>query len=122
MNIIDASLRDTKTKGEIKSLRSVDKVPAILYGGKEENQKISISKKILKSLLESENFLSNIVKLKLNGKEQQVIPREVVYDTISDEPIHLDFMRVMAGTKIILEIPVKFINNDKSPGLKRGGV
>ena len=108
MNIIDASLRDTKTKGEIKSLRSVDKVPAILYGGKEENQKISISKKI--------------VKLKLNGKEQQVIPREVVYDTISDEPIHLDFMRVMAGTKIILEIPVKFINSDKSPGLKRGGV
>ena len=122
MNLIEAYIRDTKTKGEVNSLRSSEKVPGILYGGTEKNEKISIPKKILKSLLEKENFLSNIIKLKINGQEQSVIPRDIVYDTITDEPIHLDFMRVVKGSKIVLEIPVKFINNEKSPGLKRGGV
>ena len=60
--------------------------------------------------------------LKIDGKDQNVIPREVKYDIITDEPIHLDFLRIAEGTKVILEIPVKFINNEKSPGLKRGGV
>ena len=122
MNLIEAYIRNTKTKGEVNSLRSSEKVPGILYGGAEKNEKISISKKILKALLEKENFLSNIIKLKIDGKEQSVIPRDIVYDTITDEPIHLDFMRVVKGSKIVIEIPVKFINNEKSPGLKRGGV
>ena len=58
----------------------------------------------------------------MNGNSQNVLPREIKWDPISDEPIHLDFLRIVKGAKIILEIPVKFINNEKSPGLKRGGV
>ena len=73
-------------------------------------------------MIEKENFLSNVLSLKLDGKEQNVLPREVAFDTVSDEPIHIDFVRIVKGSRIILEIPVKFINNDKSPGLKRGGV
>ena len=122
MNSLDASIRDNKTKGQLNSIRNSGDVPAIIYGGKEENQKITVSKKILKSLIEKENFLSNILTLNLNGKTQNVLPREVKYHIISDEPTHVDFLRVLPGVKIKIEVPVNFINHDKSTGLKRGGV
>ena len=122
MNSIEATIRNTKTRGEVNTLRNNGMVPAIIYGGANQNEKISISKKIIKSLLEKENFLSNILSLNLGGENQSVLPKEISYDVVSDEPIHVDFLRIVKGAKVILEIPVKFINNDKSPGLKRGGV
>ncbi len=122
MNSIEATIRNTNTKGDLGALRRKGVVPGIIYGGKDQNQKVSVSKKEVKILLEKENFLSNVLALKLDGKDQKVLPREIKYDIITDEPIHLDFLRIVEGTKIILEIPVKFINNEKSPGLKRGGV
>ena len=119
---IDAITRDNKTKGQLNAIRDGGSIPAIIYGGKEKNEKISISKKLLKLTLEKQNFLSNIITLSLNGKNQNVLPREVVYDVISDDPIHVDFLRVVPGVKIRIEVPVEFINHEKSPGLKRGGV
>ena len=122
MNIIEATIRNTRTKGEVNSLRIKGSIPAIIYGGLEKNQKISLSKKNLKNLIEKQNFLSNIISLNLDGKSENVLPKEIVWDPISDEPIHIDFLRIVKGAVVLLEIPVKFINNDKSPGLKRGGV
>ena len=122
MNSLEASIRNTKSKGEVNSLRQKGDVPAIIYGGTEENQKVSLSKKQIKYLIEQENFLSNIIGLNVDGQSIKVIPREVSYDTLTDDPIHIDFLRIVKGAKIIIEIPVRFINNDKSPGLKRGGV
>ena len=122
MNSIDANIRNTKTKGELSALRDNGNVPAIIYGGEAQNEKISISKKLLKSLIEKENFLSNIVTLNVDGKSQNVLPKEIKYHIISDEPIHVDFLRVVPGLKIKIEVPVQFINHEKSPGLKRGGV
>ena len=122
MNSLDANIRNTKTKGDLSSLRNNGNVPAIIYGGEAQNEKVSISKKLLKSLIEKENFLSSIVTLNVDGKPQNVLPREITYDIISDEPIHVDFLRVVTGVKIRIEVPVQFINHDKSPGLKRGGV
>ena len=122
MNSIQATIRETNTKGQTKSLRKGGQVPAIIYGGKEKNEKIALSKKEVGNLIEKENFLSNVIVITLDGKEQNVLPRDITFDTISDEPIHVDFLRIVKGSTIILEIPVKFINNDKSPGLKRGGV
>ena len=122
MNLIEATIRNTNTKGEINSLRINGNIPAIIYGGSEKNQKVSLSKKVLINLIENENFLSKIISLNLDGKSENVLPKEVTYDPITDEPIHVDFLRIVKGAKVIIEIPVKFINNDKSPGLKRGGV
>jgi len=122
MNTLEANIRDTKTKGELNSLRDNGEVPAIIYGGEAQNEKVSISKKLLKSMLEDTNFLSTILTLNVNGKPQNVLPREVKYHIISDEPIHVDFLRVVPGLKIRIEVPVKFINHEKSPGLKKGGV
>ena len=122
MNTIEATIRNTKTKGDINSLRIKGDIPAIIYGGSEKNQKISLRKKNVKNLIEKENFLSNIISINLDGKSENVLPKELVWDPISDEPIHIDFLRIVKGSTVVLEIPVKFINNDKSPGLKRGGV
>ena len=122
MNTLEANIRSTKTKGELNTLRSQGNVPAVVYGGEDKNQNISVSKKTLINLLERENFLSNIIKLKIDGKDQNVLPRDLKFDILSDEPTHVDFLRIVKGGKVILQIPVKFINSDKSPGLKRGGV
>ena len=122
MNSLDANIRDTKTKGDLSSLRNNGGVPAIIYGGKMQNEKISISKKLLRSLIEKESFLSSIVTINVDGKSQNALPREIKYHVITDEPIHVDFLRVIPGVKIRIEVPVQFINHEKSPGLKRGGV
>ena len=122
MNSLEANIRDNKTKGELNAIRKNGEVPAIVYGGKDENQKVSISKKKLKYLIEKENFLSNIITLNVGGKNLNVLPREVKYHILSDDPTHVDFLRILPGVKIKIEVPVNFINHEKSPGLKRGGV
>ena len=122
MNSLEANIRENTTKGQLNTIRDSGNVPAIIYGGQDQNQKISISRKLLKILIDKENFLSNIITLNINGKPQDVLPREVKYNVISDEPIHVDFLRVLKGVKIKIEVPVHFINHEKSPGLKRGGV
>ena len=122
MNSLQANIRDNKTKGELSAIRNNGSVPAIIYGGKDKSEKISISKKLLKVSIEKENFLSSIISLNIDGKSQNVLPREISYDVLTDEPIHVDFLRVVPGVKIRIEVPVEFINQEKSPGLKRGGV
>ena len=122
MNSLEANIRENSTKGQLNSIRNSGNVPAIIYGGNDQNQKISISKKLLKVLIERENFLSNIITIKIGEKSQNVLPREVKYHILSDEPTHVDFLRVLPGVKIKIEVPVNFINHEKSPGLKRGGV
>ena len=77
---------------------------------------------MIKLLVDKENFLSNILTLNIEGKTQNVLPKDIMFDVVSDEPMHVDFLRVVKGSKIIIEIPVRFINNENSPGLKRGGV
>ncbi len=122
MSTIQATIRETKTKGQVNDLRNKGNVPGIVYGGEQPNEKISITAKELKNLINKENFLSNVISINLDGKEQKVLTRNIAFDTVTDEPIHFDLMRIVKGGKIILEIPVKFINNELSPGLKRGGV
>ena len=122
MNSLKANTRNTKSKGDVRSLRLNGNVPAIIYGGSEQNKKVSVSKKILKSLLDKEGFLSSIITLNIDDKNQNVLPREITYNVISDEPMHIDFLRVVPGVKIRIEVPVQFINHETSPGLKRGGV
>ena len=122
MSTIQATIRNTKTKGQVNLLRQNGQVPGIIYGGENPNEKISLSKKEVTSLINKDNFLSNVISMNIDGNEQKVLPREITFDTVTDEPIHVDFLRIVKGAKIILEIPVRFINHELSPGLKRGGV
>ena len=119
---IKANKREKSSTGYTNKLRLDGFIPAILYGGKVANEKISIAKKDVKNFIQSESFLSTVLEIDLNGKKEKVLPRDVAYHVTTNEPIHLDLMRIVSGTKIVLDIPVKFKNNNDSPGLKRGGV
>jgi large subunit ribosomal protein L25 len=122
MSNLKAIKRDNISSGSNNKLRASGLIPAILYGGKNPNQNISVEKKDVKNIISSDTFLSKVLELDIDGKKEKVIPREVAFHVVSEEPIHIDFMRIVTGKKIILEIPVKFINHPDSPGLKRGGV
>ena len=122
MNNLKAIKRENTSSGSNNKLRSQGLIPAILYGGKEANKNISIEKKDIKNLIHSDTFLSKVLDLEVDGKKEKVIPRDIAFNVVTEEPIHIDFMRIVSGKKIILEIPVKFINHPDSPGLKRGGV
>ena len=122
MSNLKALKRENISSGSNTKLRAKGMIPAILYGGNTPNQNISVNKKDVANIIYSETFLSKVLELDLDGKKEKVIPRDVAFHAISEEPIHIDFMRIVSGKKIILEIPVKFINHPNSPGLKRGGV
>ena len=122
MSNLKAIKRESTSTGSNNKLRSEGLIPAVLYGGKDANQNISIQIKEVKNLINSDTFLSKVLEIDIDGKKEKVIPRDVAYNVVSEEPIHIDFMRIVSGKKIILEIPVKFINHPDSPGLKRGGV
>ena len=122
MNILKATKRSTVTTGQINKLRSDGFIPAVLYGGKKDNLNITLKKLQLQDLIKTETFMSKVFDLEIDGSAEKVLPRDIAYDPISDEPIHIDFIRIVKGSRLVLEIPVKFINSDKSPGLKKGGV
>ena len=122
MNILKATKRTTTSTGQINKLRSDGFIPAILYGGKKNNISISLKKLHLRDIIKTETFMSKVVDLDIDGNLEKVLPKDITYDPVSDEPSHIDFMRIVKGSRLILEVPVKFINHDKSPGLKKGGV
>ena len=115
MNNLKAIKRENTNSNANNKLRAKGYIPAILYGGKDPNQNISISKKEISTIISSDTFLSKVLELEFDGKKEKVIPRDVAYHVVSEEPIHIDFMRIVSGKNIILEIPVKFINHSDSP-------
>ena len=94
INNLRAAKRETKTKGQLNILRTKGFIPAILYGGKSPNLKISIEEKFVKDILRSENFLSTVFDIDIDGKKEKVIPREVTYHVLSERPTHIEFMRI----------------------------
>ena len=122
MNILKATKRTSATTGQVNKLRSDGFIPAVLYGGEKNNLNISLKKLHLQDIIKTETFMSKVVNLDIDGNEEKAIPKDIAYDPVSDEPIHIDFIRIEKGAKLILDIPVKFINSEKSPGLKKGGV
>ena len=122
MNVLKATKRTSTSTGQVNKLRSDGFIPAVLYGGKKNNLNISLKKLQLQDLIRTETFMSKVFDLDIDGSPEKVLPRDIAYDPVSDEPIHIDFIRIVKDSKLILQIPVKFINSDKSPGLKKGGV
>ncbi len=122
MNVLKATKRTSASTGQVNKLRSDGFIPAVLYGGEKNNLNISLKKLHLQNLIKTETFMSKVFNLDIDGSAEKALPRDIAYDPISDEPIHIDFMRITKGSKLNIEIPVKFINSDKSPGLKKGGV
>lgn len=121
-NTIEALTRETKTKSDLNKLRSDGFVPGILYGDIEKNISLSVKKSTLDYFLKTTNFKSKVFKINIDGKEYEVLPRDIEFDNISNQPIHVDFQKLSKNTKVVVWIPVKFLNEEKCPGLKMGGV
>jgi large subunit ribosomal protein L25 len=110
-------------RGPARALRRDGKIPAIIYGGKEEPLMLAVGAKEIKRQLQSNpRFFSSLFMLDLGGETLRVLPREAQLHPVSDDPLHLDFIRAAAGTRVTVDVPVLFRNEAASPGLKRGGV
>jgi len=119
---MDAVVRDRAGKGAARAARRAGKVPAVIYGDKRDPALISIDPKFLVSELKKPGFFIRQYEVKVNGGAERVLPRDVQYDPVNDRPLHVDFLRINDKTKVNVEVPVRFINEEESPGLKRGGV
>ena len=119
---LHAEIRPDTGKLAVKKILASGKIPSIIYGLGESPINITLDKISILKEINSGGFLTRIFSLNIDGKKNLAIPREVQFDPLSDQPIHVDFLRLEPDSKITLDIPTKFINEETSPGLKRGGV
>ena len=119
---MNAEVRDRAGKGADRAVRRAGRVPAVIYGGKKEPAIISLDPRDIIKGVESGEFFSTIYEIKLESGLERVLPRDLQVHPINDLPQHLDFLRVTAETRVTVEVPVNFLNEEESPGLKRGGV
>jgi large subunit ribosomal protein L25 len=119
---LSAELRSHAGKGAARATRRTGRVPGIIYGGNEDPLLISLEPSELSSALTKRGFLAMLVDVKVDGAVERTLPREVQYHPVTDKPVHVDFMRVGADTRVTVTVPVVFINHERSIGLRRGGL
>ncbi len=120
---LEIELRERAGKGAARALRRAGKLPAIVYGGSDEPEKIALSQNELKRVLARHpRFMSSLWELRAGDRVIRALPREIQYHPVTDEPLHLDFLRAEAGARVEVEVPVVFVNEEVCAGLKRGGV
>ncbi len=116
-----AAVRSGTGKGAARSVRREGRIPGVVYGGGEAPTPISLDKKQLTQLIFVGHFLTTIFELDIDGKKERAIPRDYQLDVVKDFPLHVDFLRLKPGSRLRVNVPVHFINQEASPGLKRGG-
>jgi large subunit ribosomal protein L25 len=109
-------------KGASRALRREGRVPAVVYGGNEEPLSIHVEEKELRRQLGTGHFFNSVVEIETASGKVTTLPKDVAFHPVTDRPLHVDFLRVAADAKVHVNVPVLFINEDASPGLKRGGV
>lgn len=119
---LSAQLRDRAGKGASRALRREGRVPAVIYGDKNDPEAIHIEERALNKLLGTGHFMNSIVEVEIDGKTVVTLPKDVAFHPVSDRPLHVDFLRITKGATVEVAVPVVFTNEEASPGLKRGGV
>jgi len=119
---LPAELRERAGKGASRELRREGRVPAVIYGGNEDPLAIHVEAKELVRQLGTGHFMNSIVMIEVAGKTVRALPKDVALHPVTDRPLHADFLRLAKDAKIHVEVPVVFVNEDASPGLKKGGV
>jgi large subunit ribosomal protein L25 len=112
----------SKDTGSTHSLLNKGMVPGIVYGKGTEPTKIAFEDRVLLKLMHTGAFYSTILNIDIEGKNEKVLPKQLQYHPVTDKLIHFDFLRVQNDTKVTVEVPVEFLNQDTCPGLKKGGV
>ncbi len=119
---LTATAREKVGKGAARAIRREGQIPAVIYGGKEPPLAISLSDREVFAKVHAGGFLTTVAEIAVNGETIRTLPRDFQLDPVSDRPVHVDFLRIHAGSKIKVEVPVHFINEADAPGIKRGGV
>jgi large subunit ribosomal protein L25 len=119
---LSAASRERAGKGASRALRNEGRVPAVIYGGNQEPTTIHVEEKALVKALMTGHFFSSVIAIDLDGKAHTTLAKDVAFHPVNDRPLHVDFYRVSKDTKVTVEVPVSFVNEAASPGLKRGGV
>ena len=119
---LKAEAREQVGKGSARAVRRNGKVPAVIYGDKQPPLAIALSYKDVYYKIHGGGFLTTIATIDVGGKKIQVLPKDYQLDPVRDFPMHVDFLRIGKDTEVNVDVPVHFINEDKSPGIKRGGV
>ena len=119
---LPAEARDRAGKGASRALRRDGRVPAVVYGEKKEPLSIHVEEKLLNKMLSTGHFMNSVIMIDFQGKPHRTLPKAVDFHPVSSRPIHVDFLRIGEHTKVTVGIPVRFDNDEESPGLKRGGV
>ncbi len=119
---LKAEAREQVGKGSARAVRRDGKVPAVIYGDKQPPLAIALSYKEIFYKIHGGGFLTTVATIDVDGKKIQVLPKDYQLDPVRDFPMHVDFLRVGKNTLVSVDIPVHFINEEKSPGIKRGGV
>lgn len=117
-----AEPRDRAGKGAARAVRRSGRVPGVLYGEGKPAALITLDPRELAREVHRPGFLARLVEIQFNGQSYRTLPRDVQIDPVSDDPIHVDFLRITAGTTITVAVPVQFTGQDTSPGLRRGGM
>lgn len=117
-----AAPRDRGGKGTARAARRAGQIPAVIYGNNEAPLMVTLDRKAVELQLQKPGFFIHLIDLQLDGATHRVLPRDAQYDPVSDKPLHVDFLRYSADRKITADVPVHFVNEPASPGLKRGGV
>jgi large subunit ribosomal protein L25 len=119
---LSAETRDRAGKGASRALRRDGRIPAVIYGGNQEPVSIHVEEKELRRQLGTGHFFNSIIQLTVGGTTVRTLPKDVAFHPVTDRPLHADFLRISADAKVEVAVPVIFINEEKSPGLKKGGV
>ena len=119
---LHAEVRERAGKGAARAVRRAGRVPGVVYGGKKSPLLVSVDPRDIRRGLDAGTFLSTIYSIDLGSETERVVPRDVAMHPVKTMPQHVDFMRVTADTRITVEVPVHFLNEEECPGLKRGGV
>ena len=119
---LPAEARDRAGKGASRALRRDGRVPAVVYGEKKEPLSIHVEEKLLSKILSSGHFMNSVIMIDLAGETHRTLPKAVDFHPVTSRPVHVDFLRIGEHTKVYVAIPVRFDNEEDSPGLKRGGV
>jgi large subunit ribosomal protein L25 len=119
---LPAEQRERAGKGASRALRRDGRVPAVIYGDKKTPLSVHVDEKSLAKMLSTGHFMNSIVMVDAGGTPHRTLPKDVQFHPVSSRPIHVDFLRIGEHSTVTVAIPVKFDNEEESPGLKRGGV
>lgn len=119
---LSAETRDRAGKGASRAMRREGRVPAVIYGNKQEATSIHIEEKVLMKMLHTGHFFNSVVMLDLNGQKIRTLPKDIQFHPVTDRPLHADFLRIGEHSNVSVNVPVRFVDEELSPGLKRGGV